>query len=715
LDIRRLVAPVATLIAIGGIATAVPAPAHAATTVNLKITGVQAYGGAPVFTAVTGVSGVTATGVTCTGLTGGAPIAPTLAALGTYTIDGATCSGGVLSNPSYTISGYTGQKLTVNRAPLTVTADDKTKDFGTPNPPLTWTPTGFVNGEDASVLTGSPNVFTSVTTSTVPGDYAIGITKGGLTAANYAFTFVPGTMSVRQGPVTLSVTGSQSYGGTPVFTATTNVPGVTATGVTCTKVTDGRDISPTLPVGTTYAIDPASCSGAVLSNPDLVIGSYLSVKFTVAKVALTVTANDITRNYGSANPGLGYTVTGFQNGEDASVLTGAANLSTSATSASDVGTYAITTNKGSLSSPNYSFVLVPGTLTIVPKPIVVSVTGMQTYGGAAGFTGTSGITGVTVSGVTCTSLAGGTAIAPVLPVATDYVIDPASCSGATLSGSSNYAVGGYASKSFTVTKATLTVTASDTSRTYGFGNPPLGATMSGFQNDDDASDIGGAPTLSTTAVVGSNVGTYPISISSGSLSSANYKFVLVPGTLTVIKKQIVVKADPATRAYGDPNPKFTATYTGFRNGDTAAVFSGAPAFGTTATLSSDPGSYPLTVSQGTLDAQNYSFIGFAAGSSTLTITQATAKIATTRMNAGVLSATVTYGTANAPVVGSTITFTVGSTDTVACTAVTDVTGKAACTVTNFANKTAITLGGYTAHFAGTTGVAAGEKHQGILL
>jgi hypothetical protein len=707
--VRRFIAPAAIALGLLGL----PSPAHAVTSVTVKVTGVQTYGGTPVFTGTSGVAGVTVTGVTCTGLTGGSAISPTLAALGTYTIDGATCSGGVLSNPNYTIAGYTGQKLTVNRAPLTVTADSKTKNYGDPNPPLTYSLAGFVNGEDSSALTGSPNVFTSVTTTTVPGDYAIGITKGGLTAANYVFTFVPGTLTVRQGPVTISVTGTQSYGGAPVFSATTNVPGVTASGViTCAKLADGRDISPTLPVASNLAIDPASCSGAVLSNPSYEIGSYQSVKFSVLKVALTVTADDVTRNYGSANPALGYTVTGFQNGEDGSVLTGSANLSTTATTNSDVGSYQITTNKGSLSSPNYSFILVPGTLTVVPKPVVISVGGTQTYGGAPTFAATSGVAGVTVSGATCTKLAGGADIAPTLPVASDYAIDPASCSGATLS-NPNYAVDSYASKPFSVVKALLTVTASDISRTYGFGNPPLEYTLSGFQNDDDASDVSGAPALTTTAVVKSNAGTYPIDAAVGSLTAANYRFVFVSGTMTVLKKQLTVTADPATREYGDANPAFTATYAGFRNGDTAAVLSGSPAFSTTATPSSDPGTYPVTISQGTLASPNYTFIGFAGGSSTLTITQATARIATTKMNNGVLSATITYGTANNPVVGSTITFTVGNGTNVACTAVTDATGKAACTATGLA-RTQITLAGYTAHFDGTAGVAPGEKHQGIL-
>ena len=61
----------------------------------------------------------------------------------------------------------------------------------------------------------------------------------------------------------------------------------------------------------------------------------------------------------------------------------------------------------------------------------------------------------------------------------------------------------------------------------------------------------------------------------------------------------------------------TATLTGFVNGDTAAVVSGAASLSTTATAGSGVGSYPITVAAGTLDAANYDFPNLVNG--TLTI------------------------------------------------------------------------------------------------
>src|SRR6185295_9710475 len=66
---------------------------------------------------------------------------------------------------------------------------------------------------------------------------------------------------------------------------------------------------------------------------------------------------------------------------------------------------------------------------------------------------------------------------------------------------------------------------------------------------------------------------------------------------------------------------FTASFSGFVNGETFATsgVTGAPSLTTTATPSSGVGDYPIVAAQGTLAAANYRF-AFVSG--TLTITQA---------------------------------------------------------------------------------------------
>ena len=95
----------------------------------------------------------------------------------------------------------------------------------------------------------------------------------------------------------------------------------------------------------------------------------------------------------------------------------------------------------------------------------------------------------------------------------------------------------------------------------------------------------------------------------------------VSQSLTVGQAPLTVTANSASKVLGTANPTFSATITGFVNGDTQATpgaYSGTPGFSTTATTTSPYGTYPITVSLGTLASTNYLFANFVPG--TLTIT-----------------------------------------------------------------------------------------------
>src|SRR5439155_18881050 len=167
---------------------------------------------------------------------------------------------------------------------------------------------------------------------------------------------------------------------------------------------------------------------------------------------------------------------------------------------------------------------------------------------------------------------------------------------------------------------TLTVTADSTSRGYGDANPAFAASYSGFQNGETlaTSGVTGAPNLTTLATPSSAPGTFAITAAIGTLASANYSFTFTNGTLTVIKATLTVTADNASRGYGDANPTFAASYSGFKNGENLATsgVTGSPSLTTTAIASSTPGAFTITAAQGTLGSANYSFT-FASG--TLTV------------------------------------------------------------------------------------------------
>ena len=83
----------------------------------------------------------------------------------------------------------------------------------------------------------------------------------------------------------------------------------------------------------------------------------------------------------------------------------------------------------------------------------------------------------------------------------------------------------------------------------------------------------------------------------------------------VLPANVTVKVNDAGKLYLDPLPTFTLTATGLVNGDTAPAVFGGMTFQTSATASSNVGTYPVYLT-GAVGAENYS-VGFLSG--TLTI------------------------------------------------------------------------------------------------
>jgi hypothetical protein len=96
--------------------------------------------------------------------------------------------------------------------------------------------------------------------------------------------------------------------------------------------------------------------------------------------------------------------------------------------------------------------------------------------------------------------------------------------------------------------------------------------------------------------------------------TVNYSSTSAVTVLTVTPALLEVRANDATKKFAHPMPEFTATITGFVNGDSAASLSGTLAFATTATTHSLPGTY-LIVPSG-VSSPNYE-VRFVAG--TLTV------------------------------------------------------------------------------------------------
>ncbi len=113
-----------------------------------------------------------------------------------------TASGAVDSN--YTMT-YVPGTLTIDPAPLTITANSETMTYGGSLPSLGVSYNGFVNGDSPSSLTTAPTVVSGTLPTANAGTYAGTLTASGAVDSNYTMTYVPGTLTID--PKSLTVTG----------------------------------------------------------------------------------------------------------------------------------------------------------------------------------------------------------------------------------------------------------------------------------------------------------------------------------------------------------------------------------------------------------------------------------------------------------------------------------------------------------------------------
>jgi len=530
------------------------------------------------------------------------------------------CTQGTLAANNYSLTFVSGT-LTVNPAPLSVTAANASRAYGAPNPAFTGTITGIKNGDNITATYS-----TTATTTSAPGTYPItpALVDPAGKLPNYAVTVNNGVLTV--GTAVLSVTAgnaTRAYGdANPVFTGTItglqNGDNITATYVTTAD--------PTSPIGT-YTITP------VLSDPGNKLANYTLVltngTLTVTAAPLTVTAANASRLYGDPNPAFTGTITGIKNGDNIT-----ATYASAADPTSPVGTYPIVPTlvdpTGKLA--NYAVTSTNGTLTVTAAPLTVTAANASRLYGDPNpvFTGTitglkngDNITATYSSVATLTSSVGAYPIVPAL-------VDPTNKL-------ANYAVTSN-NGTLTVTAAPLTVTAANASRLYGDPNPAFTGTIAGIKNGDNIT-----ATYASAADPTSPVGTYSIvpTLVDPTGKLANYAVTSTNGTLTVTAAPLTVTAASIARAFGDPNPAFTGTITGLKNGDNITA-----TYSTAATPSSPVGTYPIVPAlvDPTSKLVNYSV---TINNGTLTITSATLTV--TAANTSML-----YGDA-VPVLTGTIT------------------------------------------------------------
>ncbi|NLN71223.1 MAG: leucine-rich repeat protein, partial [Thermoplasmatales archaeon] len=489
-------------------------------------------------------------------------------ALGRITDDGAGTYAITLGN----LSAGNNYKLilvdadfTITKAPLTVTAEDKSVTFPNPFTAYTVMYSGFVGTDSESDLGGILNFECAYNGSAFAATFTIG--PSGLTSANYEITFTAGTLNVNKANVaTPKGISNITYDGTPQIGVLGDA-GYTLTGRTAINA-GNYTATATLNDGYIWSggsIDPAEIS------------------WSIAPMTVTVIPNALSKVYGGGDPVLTYTLSKELN----VAVTGTLQRD----AGEDVGSYLIKFSKMSAGS-NYSLVMVTPAVCfeITERDLSAAAVNAadQIYNGSP----MEPDTVVTLGGIT-------------LDEGTDYTISYtdnmiAGTATVTVTGAGNYE--GEAVGTFLIARKTVTVTPdAGQSKIFGSGDPVLTYTLS--------------ETVSMTGALSregdDNIGTYLIIL--GTLSAGdNYDLILETADFLINKANQIVSSEGYTGIYDGASHGIAVTHNG-----TISYSTDGMTYGTDPLTYINAGTY--TVYFKVIKANHTDYIG----SETVLITKAT--------------------------------------------------------------------------------------------
>ena len=184
------------------------------------------------------------------------------------------------------------QSFNIYPAVLKVTANSQTISYGQPVPSLTYTYSGFVKNDTASVVSGLPALSTTATATSSAGVYPITVSTGTLATTNYSFLYVNGTVTIQkanQSALTLVASSPLTYG----QSETMSVAGGSVSGaITYNLIAGPCSIAGarlTASSGTGSCQVTATMAGN--SNDNSVTSTPVNVALALATQAITFTTN----------------------------------------------------------------------------------------------------------------------------------------------------------------------------------------------------------------------------------------------------------------------------------------------------------------------------------------------------------------------------------------------------------------------------------------
>ena len=417
--------------------------------------------------------------------------------------------------------------INVTKATLTVKADNQERPYGEANPPLTYTMTGFVNGDtQASAINGEPSITTTAIGTSAPGNYPITAAIGSLTSADYGFSFVNGTLTVTKTDQTINFAAlaDKTYGDADFTVSATASSGLTVIFTASGKCTiSGMTVHLT---GAGSCTITASQAGNTNYNP----APNVPQSFNVGKASSTTTVTVSNATYDGQPHGGTAVATGFgglnQNLTVSYEGRNGTNYGPSTTAPTNAGDYtAAATFNGDAdhdgSSDNKNFQIGKATPSIYwnnPANIIYGTALSGTQLNAVAKNGLS-----VVAGAYLYNPAAGTVLNAGNGQTLSVIFTPTD--------TTNYN-GASKSVSINVGQRMATVTADNKAKQFSDPLPAFTATTTGLFGNDV---LGGSVSFNTTATPLSPAGTYPI-VPSGSGFNPNYMVQFVNGALTVTQE-----------------------------------------------------------------------------------------------------------------------------------------------------------------------------------
>ena len=537
----------------------------------------------------------------------------------TLTSAGAAATAGVVGSPyAITPSAATGSGLanyiisyhdasvglTVNAIALDITADNQSKNYADT---FTFTGTEFTTGMGQLKNTDSVASVTltsagAAATATVAGSpYTITPSAAmGTGLANYIISYHDASVGLTVSAIALDITAdnqSKNYADTFTFTGTEFTTGIgqlknTDSVASVTLTSAGAEMTATV-AGSPYAITPSAAIGSGLSNYNI---SYhdASVGLTVNAIALDITANNQSKNYGDTFTFTGseFTVGAGQLKNSDSVVSVTLTSAGAAMTATVAGSpYSITPSAATGSGlGNYNISYHDASIGLTVNAIALDITATnesKTYGDTFTPNGTTQFStapgqlknGDIVASVTLTS-SGYAASATVTAPGPNYTINIGSAVFAPVGAGGNYNIT-YHTGTLHIDAAQLDITASNQNKTYGdtftFTGTEFATGMGQLKNGDTVTSaaltsVGEAATATVTAP-----GPTILSISARRCSLQRVQTVTTASPITLehfmwIRRMLRSPLTSTSKTYGQlvtfAGTEFTTS--GFINGDNVA-------------------------------------------------------------------------------------------------------------------------------------------------